>query len=122
VTIKYLHIRRCAEDGTIEPIGGVTIAYTILFGTDIALHIARCRVPTITECGNVDPGDLFCYKKGRSIAASRLRGDEPYDVISLKHPITPNIVQWFADNYFEPDKIEVKQDMKKRWISTFEPI
>ena len=126
MTIRYLHVRAIDEEGVLLPHGGVTVAYTI---TDIAnfsyiyLQIVKCR-----------PTELFCYKTGRERAKELLEKEGPFEVLELEHPISNAIVDWIANCLWPQGSIalayrgddmgysiDIDNDEKGRWISTFEP-
>lgn len=117
MSIRYLHIRHCDDKGHIESHGGITAAYTCT-KDDIVFTLARCRIPNVTESGNYDPGDRFCYALGRQIAVNRLRTCEPEDVIPLQHPASEHLAKYIAANYFE-GPIDLRRDIKGRWVSSF---
>lgn len=106
--IRFIHIRATDGTGVPQNTGGATIAYEVRDG-DINLHVARCH----------EAYDHFNYEKGRLAAAGRLAKHGPFDVIPDAHPRTEQIVQWFANNFFQVPIVVRKQG--RFWVSTFDP-
>lgn len=126
MTVKYLHVRAVDEVGEFLACGGVTVAYVTTTIKDmeyIYLQVVKCR-----------PTELFCYRTGREEAKKLLEKEGPYEILDLNHPISCEIVDWLANSlwpqgseamgYVGDDMgfaIDISQDEKGRWCSTFEP-
>jgi len=87
MTVKFIHIRECDEDGNILNNGGCTIAYSAT-KKEIFLNLALCH-----------PRDQFCRKTGREVAAEKLHQEGPLDFIELNHPISEAVRLWFMQYY-----------------------
>lgn len=107
------------KHGEILPHDGATIAYTVVDRPAVAgicVHVVKCH-----------PDDRFEYDTGRKLAAKKLKEEGPVDVLSLTHPISETIVDWFANQWCPSRRkyagyaIDVIRDRKFRWLSRFTP-
>lgn len=118
--IKFVHVRyRDPETKAIMSHGGVTFAYTHT-DTDIFFQVAFCRVPGITEAGNLDPGDMFSRAMGRRIAANRLRTEGPFDVLvrtnTSKDAPSEYLMQWLGEYL----AVTIETDEKNRYVIDYQ--
>ena len=105
MTIRFLHIRECDEEGELLQTGGLTIVYTVSYEMkEIFLNIAKCSV-----------NDQFSRKIGREVAEERLKKDGPLEMLELFHPISETLRWWFVRSW----KCSLFRNSNGTWMSTF---
>lgn len=110
MTVRYLHVRACDQDGNLLHKGGLTVAYTANESMGmIAMGWAKCH-----------DNDNFCYRTGRAIASGRLKSaDGQPDIVDFVHPISEQVRRWVADVLFNGG-ITLIRDPRRRTLSTFD--
>jgi len=74
-SVRFLHYRAFANDGTVLPYGGATVAYRKIGPGQVAYAVARCRDKTKTPEVKSAYSDNFNRRRGRDIALGRLMDD-----------------------------------------------
>jgi len=70
--VKFRHIRFFDDDSNIDNRGGITVAYKETTPTTIEYAVARCN-----------PSDNFSRKRGRILAAGRLKSDNWKESVNM---------------------------------------
>lgn len=74
-SVRFLHYRAFANDGTVLPYGGATVAYRKVGDGQVAYAVALCRNKERQPDVKRAYSDNFNRRRGRDIALGRLMDD-----------------------------------------------
>lgn len=74
-SVRFLHYRAFAADGTVLPYGGATVAYRKVGDGQVVYAVATCRNKNLQPDVKSAYSDNFNRRRGRDIALGRLMDD-----------------------------------------------